>query len=76
MSYDDEIPTARIPPTVDRQTKESSHPAGRHRVKPGKELVTTDRLNSIVPVTPPIPRASIASIAPTAYFNTPTPVTG
>lgn len=26
-AYDDSIPTALIPTTVDRQTKESSHPA-------------------------------------------------
>lgn len=43
---------------VDRQTKESSHPQGSHRVKPGKELVTTDRPDSIAPVTPPRPRAA------------------
>lgn len=28
-AYDDSIPTALIPPTVDRQTKESSHPEAR-----------------------------------------------
>lgn len=51
-AYDDSIPT------VDRQTKESSHPPVRHRVKPGKELVTTDRPDSIAPVRPPRPRAT------------------
>jgi hypothetical protein len=57
-AYDDSISKAIIPPTVDRQTKESSHPPGRHRVKPGKELLTTDRPDSIAPVTPQRPRAA------------------